>query len=317
MSVPPAADPIPSERAGERPVGRPRVARYDGRTMAAPRLRFFLAALIAMLAETLGSSAARAEPRRRATAAARAKAAKALQEKLASMKERIESGGEGLLEALAEARALGAEAAPLAPTIEALLKGGATVPVMLAAIETCAVLRTPSSSAPIGGYLRHRSPALRHAAVRALPLTGGPEAVTALREGLRTNDEEVRGAAAEGLGQLGAEGALEDLYQALERGLAAAAPAIGALCKGEACEGLARRADALEAASLAAGFDEIFFRPSPLPEEVLVRLVERLRAHGRQEVDAYLARVASRWPATGSPRVARALAAPAAEDGGT
>jgi HEAT repeat protein len=286
--------------------------------MAVPRSRSSLAALFATLLAALGPSDARAEPLRRPPSAHAAKAAKALQEKLARLRAQIESGAaEGVIEALGQARALGGEAAPLAPAIEALLKGGTSVPVALAAIEALAAMGTRSSSAVLGSYLAHRSPALRRASARALARTGGPDAVTALREGLRSVDEEVRIASAEGLGALGAEAALGDLYKALDRGLAAAAPAIGEACKRDGCDGLAERAGALEASTLAAGFDRIFFRPSALPEEVLVRLALRLRAHGRQEVDAYLARVASRWPTTGSARVARALGGTPAEDGGT
>jgi HEAT repeat protein len=288
--------------------------------MAVPRTRCFLAApgfLFATLLAALAPSDAHGEPTRRPPPAQTAKAAKALREKLAALRARIENGEvEGALEALGEARALGEAAAPLAPAIEALLKEGTSVPVALAALDALGAMRARQSSAVISGYLRHRSPKLRRAAVRALVETGGPDAATALREGLRSSDEGVRIASAEGLGRLGTETAMDDLYKALDRGLHAAASAIGELCRGEGCSGLASRAGTLETATLAAGLDEIFFRPSPLPEEVLVKLVERLRAHGRQEVDAYLGRVASRWPATGSPRVARALAGTATEGGG-
>jgi len=289
--------------------------------MAVPRTRCSLAApplLFALLLAALAPSAARGEPTRRASPAHTAKAAKALREKLAALQERIERGDvEGALDALAEARALGADAAPLAPAIEALLKDGTRVPVALAALDALGAMRSRSSNAVIGSYLRHRSPELRRAAARALVETGGPEAATALREGLRSSDEQVRTTSAEGLGRLGVETAIDDLYKALDRGLLTAASAIGALCRDEGCSGLASRAGTLETAALMAGFDKIFFRPSPLPEELLVNLVERLRAHGRQEVEAYLERVASRWPATASQRVARALAGTAAEGGGT
>ncbi|UQA61040.1 HEAT repeat domain-containing protein [Polyangium aurulentum] len=289
--------------------------------MAVPRTRCSLAApplLFALLLAALAPADARGEPTRRASPAQTAKAAKALREKLAALQARIERGeAEEALAALVEARALGADAAPLAPAVEVLLKEGTNVPVALASIDALGAMRARSSSAVIGNHLRHRSPELRRAAARALVETGGPEAATALREGLRSSDEQVRVASAEGLGRLGGATAMDDLYKALDRGLLTAASAIGDLCRDEGCSGLASRAGTLETAALVAGFDKIFFRPSPLPEELLVNLVERLRAHGRQEVDAYLERVASRWPATASQRVARALAGAAAEGGGT
>src|SRR5262245_3503832 len=94
---------------------------------------------------------------------------------------------------LVDAKAAGAAGAPLAPPIEEILKKGATAQLDKAALEALGAIAATSSSAAIRPYIRHRAQEVRRAAVRALGNTKGAEAILAFKEGLRSEDGQVRG----------------------------------------------------------------------------------------------------------------------------
>jgi HEAT repeat protein len=227
-----------------------------------------------------------------------------------ALERRLQSGDAAqALMALAAARDAGPAAAGAAPAIEDVLRRGATAPIMKAAIEALGALGQPSSSAPIRPYVWHRMAELRREAARALAATKGSEAVAALREGLRSSDGMVRGLSAAGLGGLGAAEALPDLFAALDRDVTEAAASIGQLCDPAACRRLLGQLGAIGFDVITSGLDPILFRVRPLPEDLLLEIVQRVRNLGTPEAGRYLADVASRWPAGGSPRVKEALAA--------
>jgi hypothetical protein len=141
----------------------------------------------------------------------------------------------------------------------------------------------------------------------ALAATGGAESTIAFRDGLRQSDPFVRDASARGLGQTGAKEAIGDLFLALERGVSAAAPAIGTLCGPADCVKLAGRLGPQGAPALAACMDPVFFRQVPLPDETLAIIVRDLRALETKDSSAYLASILSRWPKKGSQKVREVL----------
>lgn len=212
-----------------------------------------------------------------------------------------------VLEALAAVRDAGPGAAAVAPDVERLLVSGATVEVAAAAIEALGAIGLPSSSAVIRPYVRHRVASLRRGAVQALAHTKGPEAVAALREGLRSGDPAVRGYAASGLGALGAAEALPDLFKALDLRVFEAASSIGQVCDPDACAELAGRLGVLPFDVMVSGLDPIFFRQPPLPDAVLLSIVRDVQALATPEAGRFLADVRSRWPAGGSEAVKRAI----------
>lgn len=219
------------------------------------------------------------------------------------------SDAEAVMAALAEARDAGAAAAAVAPAIEDLLRRGATPPIMRSSLEALGALGQASSSAAIRPYVQHRAPEIRREAARALSATKGAEAVAALRDALRSGDGMVRGLAAAGLGILGAREALPDLFTALDRDVPEAAPAIGQLCDPEACRRLLDRLGTIGFDVITSGLDPVLLRP--LPEELLLAVVTRVRDLGTREAGRYLVEVSARWPASGSPRVKAALEAAA------
>jgi len=222
--------------------------------------------------------------------------------------EKIKSGEPArVAEGLAAAQAAGGAAAALAPAIEELLKKGTTLSLAKSGLDALGAIGAVSSSAVIRPYLRHRNAELRRAAVRVLSNTKGAEALAAYREGLRNEDATVRGASAAALGNLGATDAVGDLFLALDRNVPEAAAAIGRLCAPTDCDKLVGKIGRVPFDVLSTGFDAILFRQKPLPEELVLRVVDRLRQLKTPEAAKFLADVASRWPAAGSKRVKQAL----------
>lgn len=235
---------------------------------------------------------------------------------LDALKEQLESGNEKtILSALAAIADKKDERA--APLVNALLRRGGTIHVLEEAMRTVGKLKTESSSAAVAPYVHHRTDSVRRAAIRTLLKTKGPAAVRAMRQGLRSQDAMVRGIAATGLGSLGAHEALEDLFKALDHGVAEAAASIGQLCKPEECEKFADRTGKVGLDVMTSGFDQILFRPpDDMPDDQKIRIIGRLRELGTPEAGKYLATVAERWPDDWSKKVKQALESAARATGG-
>jgi HEAT repeat protein len=215
-----------------------------------------------------------------------------------------------LLGALTEASLHPAAWREQVPAIERLVTRGAPPAVTRAAIAALGAIGRPSSSAALRPYLRHRDAELHEAAARALARTGGADAIDALREGLRSPFSAARGLSAVGLGELGAASAVPELFLALDKGVAEAATAIGALCSPAECSQLIDKLGPRTLPVIMGGLDAVFFRARPLSDDALVAVIAQLRAIGALDVDRYLASVGERW--RGSVRVRLALSAVAA-----
>jgi HEAT repeat protein len=203
-------------------------------------------------------------------------------------------------------------ATELSPLVEALLRRGATIKVSFRAIEVAGVLGQPAASAAVAPYLKHRDAGLRRAAVRALLLTRGPDAVKALRHALRSSDPAVRGPAATGLGDLGATDAVPDLLRALDHNVIEAGEAIGQLCDVEHCKNFVGRLGRLPFDIMTAGIQAMLFRPSEqLPDVDKVAVVAAVGELGTSEARRFLRTLLERWPETGSDAVRKALVAAA------
>jgi hypothetical protein len=226
-----------------------------------------------------------------------------------ALRKDLESGDDArtvpALEAVAEA---GAQARPLAPQVDALLRRGMSPKACGPALAAAGALALPSLSAALSPYVRHRAPAVRRAATSALVKTSGPDAVRALRVALRSNDPVVRATAAGGLGEIGAKEAVPDLFTALQKGVKESAPSIGKLCETSDCDKLVAYFATLPFEVVAAGVDAILFRATAeIADDYKIHLIERLAALGTPEAAGYLADVAQRWPKASSKRVKKAL----------
>lgn len=267
------------------------------------RRRIWVAALMALAAlVAMPAQDALAQGKGKAKAGATALDLKKLEAELKSGDEKRMLAA---LEQIADAEDAGAPAAPL---VNAVLRRGASVPVLTRACEVAAVLKQESSSAVLAPYHRHRVPDVRRAAVKALLKTKGAVAVKALRQALRSPDAQVRGISASGLGVMGAKEALPDLFIALKHNVGEAAGSIGQLCDAKDCEKFADLLGKHPFDIMTSGFDQILFRnPKDMNDDQKIRIVGRLRELGTKDAGNYLADVAERWPKDWSKRVKQAI----------
>jgi hypothetical protein len=88
-----------------------------------------------------------------------------------------------------------------------------------------------------------------------------------------------------------------------------AAVAIGKLCSDDDCDMLITRLRKAPLDLMTSGLDAILFRPSPLTERALIKIIGQIHDLGTPDADKYLSDALRRWPASGSPLVKRSLLA--------
>jgi HEAT repeat protein len=210
--------------------------------------------------------------------------------------------------ALDDVRMAGVGGASAVPTIAALLEQGLPLDLTQAAIDTLADTQSPAATPVLTIYARHRELSIRRSAVQALAKTRGPEAAKAMRAALSDPDPGVRGLAATALGGLKAHDFLGDLFRALDRGIPEAAVSIGELCAGEECATLAGKLGKLPLDVVTSGLDQVLFRPAgEVPDELKVKIVERVRDVGTGPANRFLKQVQERMRAGAPPRVKQAV----------
>jgi HEAT repeat protein len=198
------------------------------------------------------------------------------------------------------AKQTGANAPLAAASVNALLARGASVAVLMRALEVSGKLAQPSSTAAVAPYTRHRLPELRVAATRALASTGGPEAVKALRDVLHGSDRASRGFAASGLAELKAKDSVPDLFAVLAKDVPEAAGAIGELCTGAECGKFTDLLGRLPFDLMQTGLGPILLRPeSEVPPEFKLELLERLRKLQTDEARTFLSTIQASYPEKG------------------
>jgi HEAT repeat protein len=226
-----------------------------------------------------------------------------------ALTQKLRSGDEVQVRAaLDEVRlaAKGAQAA--APAVSEALQRGLSAPLTEAALDTLADVEAESASLSVATYAKHRNPAVRRAAVKALAKTKGAVATKTLRHALSDSDAMVRGFAATGLGALKAKEAVPDLFVALDHKVPEAAAAIGQVCAPAECDQLAAKLGRLPFDVVTGGLDQVLFRPAAeVSDDQKVKLVGKLRELGTQEAHKYLSDVQKRWPETWSSRVKQSI----------
>ncbi|HEX6275241.1 MAG TPA: HEAT repeat domain-containing protein [Polyangiaceae bacterium] len=233
---------------------------------------------------------------------------------LARLKRALETGNESeKLAALGElAQAPKPSAAAAAALVDEVLVRGASAAVLEKALEVAGKLAEPASSAAVVPYVRHRNPALRHAAASTLAATGGPVAVAALRGILRGSDPGLRRKAASALATLRAAESVPDLFAVLGKDVPEAAAAIGVLCKPNECQKLVDLLGKLPFDVMQSGLEPMILRPeSEIPEVFKLDLLERLRKLQTREVSVFLRTVLARFPKDGNVRVRAGIEAAA------
>ncbi|HEX2869658.1 MAG TPA: HEAT repeat domain-containing protein [Polyangiaceae bacterium] len=195
-----------------------------------------------------------------------------------------------------------------APLVEALLGRGADVKVLSRAIETLGILAQPSSGAALSPYAQHRTPELRHAALRALIATKSPLAGDVLRRALRGNDPAQRAIAARGLGELNVRAAVPELFSVLPKDVAEAAQSLGQLCVGAECEKFTGLLGRLRFEVMESGIVPLLLRPeADVSDDVKLRLIEQLRRMATGPANQLIQTALAKFPASGSPKVKKGL----------
>lgn len=260
--------------------------------------------VVLVLLSSLAVTDAAAEPARpapQANSPARFDVAPAVQ--------KLKSGDEGQMRAaLDDLRIAATSAAAAVPAVVDVLSRGLSEPLTVQAIETLADLESPEASTILSQYARHRTVAIRRAAVKALTRTKGPSAPSALRHALGDADAQVRGNAAAGLGALKAKDAVPDLFRALDHKVDEAAASIGQLCNAEQCAELASKLGKLPFDVVTSGLEPVLFRPaSAVSDDTKIKVVGRLRELGTFEANRFLQEVEKRLPKEMSPRIKQAV----------
>ncbi len=195
---------------------------------------------------------------------------------------------------------------PFVQPIVEILQKGVTSQLAEAAIDTLGDLESETASPAIAEYMQHRSPRVRQAATKALVKTKGAVAVKALVKGLSDQDAMVRGVAANGLGQLKAKTAVNDLFLALDHRINEAAVSIGMICAAQECEQLSSRIGKIPFDVVSGGIEQALFR-ADVADDTKIKLLGRVRELGTQEANKFLKEQYKKWPQAGSARVKQAL----------
>ncbi len=195
---------------------------------------------------------------------------------------------------------------PYVQAIVELLQKGVTSQIAEAALDTLGDVESEAASPAIAEYMQHRNPRVRQAATKALVKTKGAAAVKGLVKGLSDQDAMVRGVAANGLGQLKAKTAVNDLFLALDHRVNEASVSIGMICAAQECEQLGTRIGKIPFDVVGGGIEQALFR-SDVSDDSKIKLVGRIRELGTQEANKFLKEQLKKWPATGSARVKQAL----------
>ena len=270
-----------------------------------PRTLIISAALL-LSASTSAVSPAVAAPPAKAAKPGPAAAPKSKLD-LPGLQKSLESGDAGQVLGALDTIAKSADPAG-APLVEALLGRGADVKVLSRAIETLGVLAQPSSGAALSPYAQHRTPELRHAALRALIATKSPLAGDVLRRSLRGNDPAQRAIAARGLGELNVRAAVPELFSVLPKDVAEAAQSLGQLCVGQECEKFTGLLGRLRFEVMESGIVPLLLRPeADVPDDVKLKLIEQLRRMATQPANQLLQTALAKFPANGSPSVKKGL----------
>lgn len=227
--------------------------------------------------------------------------------KLNSLKKELESGDEDrMLGALDEIQE--ADDRSAAPLVDTVLNRGASSKLLLRAIAVAGSLGQEPSSAALAPYIKHRAPEVRRAAAQSLVHTKGKPAVQALRAALRGNDAELRRMAADGLGALGANESVPDLFAVLPKEVPEAAGAIGTLCSGEECQKFLGFLGKLPFDVMQSGFLPMLLRTgTDVPDGLKIGLIEHLRRMATPKSNDVLSTALASYPANGSLKVKGAL----------
>jgi hypothetical protein len=191
------------------------------------------------------------------------------------------------------------------PMLSERVRAGLPSDLLNSAIDALGLLNAPSSSDLFVMLTRHRRPSVRVRSVQALIALRTKDAEPAIVLALGDSAPEVREAAAEGLGQLGATGSVEPLFQAFDRGVVSAGRSIGKLVRDDQVQRLLDLVGRMPLTGLTPVFDAIFAR-GDISEATKLSIVTALAELGTAESRGYLEGLKTKLP-DAPPRLRKAI----------
>jgi len=155
------------------------------------------------------------------------------------------------------------------------------------AIDTLGALGKPEAGPILIELLDHRRASARAKAIAALLACHARGADAALSSALSDPDPRVRGAAATGIGQLGARSSLEPLFVALDRGVYEAATAIAQIAEPAEVPRLVASMSRVPFDAISPALSELLARAN-VPESAKLDVVARVQALGTVEAKTFL-----------------------------
>jgi hypothetical protein len=190
--------------------------------------------------------------------------------------------------------------------LAARIRQGLPPDLLETAIVTLMALGQPNAGPVLYELTMHRRADMRLRAVEAIAATNPPGAERALTAALSDSDPRVRSAAAVGLGDIGAGGAVEKLFLALDRGNMEASGAIGKVIPPGDVRRLSGYLGQVPFRNLGPALAQVLQRPD-VPEKAKLDIVVRLQEVGTPEVKGYLGDLIAAGGESLSPSLSRSL----------
>jgi hypothetical protein len=192
------------------------------------------------------------------------------------------------------------------PLIQERVRAGLPPDLLEIAMDSVLMLGHPSSEQLFATLSRHRRMTVRRKAVQALVSLRAPGAPAVLSQALSDGASEVREAAAEGLGELGATSAIDRLFLAFDRNVVSAGRALGRVAKDEHVPRLLAYLGRLPLTTLTPVFDALLTRRD-LSEQAKLSVITQLQEVATAEARGYLEGLAQRLPGDTPARIRRAI----------
>lgn len=198
------------------------------------------------------------------------------------------------------------------PLVEDRVRAGLPPGLLDVAMDTIQLLSDPAAEPILRTLSRHRRAAVRKRALEVLSQLKLASAEKALIAGLRDPDNDVRAAAATGLGEMGAHGSFDELLQAQQRGVPGSPVALGRVARGEQVDRLTARIGEVPLEVVGPVCEAVFAR-TDLPEADKLKIAEKLTELQSDEARALRDALLAKLPSGASQRLRRALASEAAK----
>ena len=195
------------------------------------------------------------------------------------------------------------------------IRFGLPMNLLLAAMDTLRAMQVAEAGPALVQLTQHRRSEIRLLAVQGLLACQPPGVERVLEVSLADSDPSVRSAAAAGLGQVGASGAVSSLFLALERGVLEAAVALGQVADESGIRRLLGYLGQVPFDSITPALSEALVRRD-LPMSLKLEVIGNLEELGTDEVRFYLEALGTNLTSSRDTPVRRAIESASVRLGG-